>query len=73
MVLATRRSWRPVWLVAAGLLGVVVAKLFLIDMRDANTLEGIIAFIVVGLLLLVVGYVSPLPPKAKGEPEPGQA
>lgn len=75
MVLATRRGWRPVWLVAAGLLGVVVAKLFLIDMRDANTLEGIVAFIVVGLLLLVVGYVSPLPPKANGatEPEPDQA
>lgn len=65
MVLATRRGWRPVWIVAAALLGVVVAKLFLIDMGDANTLEGIIAFIVVGLLLLVVGYVSPLPPKAR--------
>ncbi|WP_051207308.1 DUF2339 domain-containing protein [Saccharospirillum impatiens] len=70
MVLATRRGWRPVWMAAAGLLGIVVAKLFFVDMGDANTLEGIIAFIVVGLLLLVVGYVSPLPPKAPGTPEP---
>lgn len=75
MVLATRRGWRPVWMVAAGLLGVVVAKLFFVDMGDANTLEGIIAFIVVGLLLLVVGYVSPMPPKApvSAEQNPGQA
>ncbi|WP_394169252.1 DUF2339 domain-containing protein [Saccharospirillum alexandrii] len=75
MVLATRRGWRPVWMVAAALLGIVVVKLFVVDMGDANTLEGIIAFIVVGLLLLVVGYVSPLPPKARVDVEntPDQA
>ena len=63
MVVATRRGWRPVWLVAAALLGVVVAKLFLFDMRDSNTLAAIVSFIAVGLLLLLIGYLSPIPPR----------
>ncbi|WP_339616658.1 DUF2339 domain-containing protein [uncultured Gilvimarinus sp.] len=65
MFIATRKHWRNTWLVAAVLLAVVVAKLFLMDMRDSNTLEAIVSFIAVGILLLVVGYFSPLPPKAK--------
>src|SRR5690606_700277 len=63
MFIATRKAWRNVWLAAAGLLAVVVAKLFLLDMQDSNTLEAIVSFIAVGLLLLVVGYISPLPTK----------
>jgi uncharacterized membrane protein len=51
-------------LVGAGLLGLVVAKLLLIDLSNAGGAERIIAFIVVGVLMLVVGYVAPLPPKA---------
>jgi uncharacterized membrane protein len=63
MIIASHRSWRNVWIAAAGLLGLVVAKLFFVDLAGRETLETIISFIVVGLLLLVVGYFSPLPPK----------
>jgi len=63
MIVATRRGWRPVWLAAASLLAVVVVKLFLFDMRDSNTLAAIISFIAVGLLLLLVGYLTPIPPR----------
>ncbi len=73
MVLATRRGWRRVWVAAVSILGVVVVKLFVVDMRDSDTLGAIIAFIAVGLLLLVAGYLSPLPPKRVwDEPEEGQ-
>lgn len=64
MVLAHRRVQRPLWLVGAGLLGLVVVKLLLIDLSNAGGAERIIAFIVVGILMLVVGYFAPLPPKA---------
>lgn len=64
MVLAHRRVQRPLWLVGAGLLGLVVVKLLLIDLSNAGGAERIIAFIVVGVLMLVVGYFAPLPPKA---------
>ncbi|CAN5587650.1 DUF2339 domain-containing protein [soil metagenome] len=63
MVLATRRQWRRVWVAAVSILGVVVVKLFIVDMRGSDTLGTVIAFIAVGVLLLIAGYVSPLPPK----------
>ncbi|HVJ23745.1 MAG TPA: DUF2339 domain-containing protein, partial [Burkholderiales bacterium] len=64
MIVATRRALRPVWIVGAVLMGVVVAKLFLIDLSSVGTIERIVSFIAVGLLMLLVGYLSPVPPKA---------
>jgi uncharacterized membrane protein len=64
MIVATRRALRPVWIVGAVLMGVVVAKLFLIDLSGVGTVERIVSFIVVGLLMLLVGYLSPVPPRA---------
>jgi len=63
MVLATRRALRPLWVIGAGLMGVVVAKLFLIDLSGIGTVERIVSFIGVGLLMLLVGYLSPVPPR----------
>lgn len=62
MLLATRRAQRIVWLVGAALLAVVVAKLFLIDLSRVGSIERIVSFVVVGVLMLVIGYFSPLPP-----------
>lgn len=70
MVLAHRRVQRPLWLVGAGLLGVVVVKLLLIDLSNAGGAERIIAFIAVGVLMLVVGYFAPLPPKSPPKSPP---
>jgi uncharacterized membrane protein len=70
MVLAHRRAQRPLWLVGAGLLGLVVIKLLLLDLSNAGGAERIIAFIVVGVLMLVVGYFAPLPPKAAAPAAP---
>jgi len=63
MVLATRRALRPLWVIGAGLMGVVVAKLVLIDLSGIGTVERIVSFIGVGLLMLLVGYLSPVPPR----------
>ena len=63
MVFAVRGAYRSLWLAAAALLGVVVAKLFLVDLASSGTVERIASFIGVGLLLLVVGYFSPVPPR----------
>ena len=63
MVLAHRRVQRTLWLVGAGLLGLVVLKLLLVDLSNVGGVERIITFIVVGVLMLVVGYFAPLPPK----------
>ena len=63
MLYATRRATRGLWLVGAALMAVVVAKLFLIDLSNIGGIERIVSFIGVGLLMLVIGYVAPLPPK----------
>jgi len=62
MLLAARKRSRIVWLVGAALLAVVIAKLFLIDLSRIGSVERIVSFVGVGLLMLVVGYFSPLPP-----------
>ena len=65
MITATRQGWRRVWMAGMGLLGVVVVKLFLVDLAGTETLARTVSFLGVGLVLLVVGYFSPMPPRAK--------
>jgi len=65
MVLGARRGHRAVWMTGAGLMGLVVAKLFLVELGGRGTVERIISFIAVGALLLVVGYLAPAPPRQR--------
>ena len=69
MFIASRRATRPLWMAGAALLGIVVAKLLLVDLSHTGALLRIVSFIGVGLLMLVIGYLSPLPPAA-GTPRP---
>ena len=62
MLLAHRRRLRPLWAGGAGLLALTLAKLFVVDLSNSGGSERIVAFIAVGVLMLVVGYVAPLPP-----------
>jgi uncharacterized membrane protein len=64
MFVATGRRLRPLWMVGAVLLTVVVAKLFLLDLGTLSGLPRVVAFLGVGVLLLGIGYLSPLPPSA---------
>jgi uncharacterized membrane protein len=63
MLVATRTQQRNIWFAGAGLLGLVVLKLFLVDLSGAETIARIVSFIVVGGLILLIGYLSPLPPR----------
>ena len=65
MLTATRIRARVVWLTGAVLLVAVVFKLFLVDLSSIGTIERIVSFVGVGLLMLVLGYFSPLPPAAE--------
>ncbi len=67
MVFATRRALRELWLTGAALMGVVVVKLFLVDLSNVGTVERIVSFIGVGVLMLVIGYLSPVPPRFRTE------
>ncbi len=63
MTLAARKSWRYVWMVGAGLMLVVVAKLFLVDLSNVATIARIVSFLTIGALIVITGYLAPLPPK----------
>jgi uncharacterized membrane protein len=62
MLLAHKRGQRQLWIVGAALMGLVVAKLFLLDLSQTGSVERIASFIGAGLMLLVMGYFAPLPP-----------
>lgn len=61
MWLSARRAARAPWMVGAALLAAVVLKLLLVDLSGSGTVTRIVSFIGVGLLMLVIGYVAPLP------------
>jgi uncharacterized membrane protein len=67
MGLATRIGYRKLWFIGGSLLAVVVLKLFIIDLADIGTVARIVSFMTVGILMLVIGYISPLPPKSSEE------
>ena len=69
MLFANRRRSRPFWVCGAVLLGIVVVKLFVLDLSRIGGMERIFSFIGVGVLLLVVGYVAPVPPRNEEKPQ----
>jgi uncharacterized membrane protein len=67
MLVGARARRRLVWLAGAGLMAVVVVKLFLVDLGNTATLARVVSFLGVGVLLLVVGYFAPVPPRAEAD------
>ena len=68
MLLGKRRGSRAVWLGGAALMGVVIAKLLLIDRVHLHDLAAIVGVLVVGVLLVAVGYFAPAPPRTTEDP-----
>ncbi|MDQ3161050.1 MAG: DUF2339 domain-containing protein, partial [Pseudomonadota bacterium] len=60
----SRRGQRALWLAGAVLMGVVLAKLVLVDRQHLGNLLGIGSFIAFGVLCTLVGYFAPAPPRA---------
>ncbi|SNY72886.1 DUF2339 domain-containing protein [Stenotrophomonas sp. CC120223-11] len=63
-VWGSRRGQRVLWMVGAVLMGVVLAKLVIVDRQHLGNLLGIASFIAYGLLCTVVGCLAPAPPSA---------
>ncbi|MFY2764587.1 DUF2339 domain-containing protein [Arenimonas sp. MALMAid1274] len=64
-ILGSRRHNRPLWWIGAGLLGVVLLKLLLVDRQFLGNITGIVSFVAVGLLLIIVGRLAPTPPRSE--------
>ncbi|MBS0347570.1 MAG: DUF2339 domain-containing protein [Proteobacteria bacterium] len=61
MRFAARRLLRKPWMAGAGLLGLVIGKLFLVDLSNVGGIERIVSFLGVGVLMLAIGYLAPFP------------
>ena len=61
-----RRQQRRLWTAGAALMGIVVVKLFVVELGDSNGIARIVSFIGVGVLLLLVSYYAPAPKRRRG-------
>lgn len=66
-VLASRYALRALWWVGIGLLVMVTAKLLLVDLSNLSAMARVVSFIGAGGLMLVIGYVAPLPPESASD------
>ena len=73
MVIAVRLGRRPVWMAGASFMGLVVAKLFFVDLSSLGAVTRVVAFLGVGALLVVVGYFAPVVPAATAEEAGGRS
>jgi uncharacterized membrane protein len=65
IIAGTRLGFRRVWIAGAALTVTDIAKLLLLDLSGAGAPVRIISFFAAGLILLFIGWVSPLPPSSK--------
>ena len=62
---------RDLWTIGAGLLALVVVKLFLLDLSGSDTWARVISFMALGAcFLLFMGFVAPVPPRSHQEETP---
>ena len=67
MYVATRVRNRQMWIVGSFLMVAVVIKLTVVELRADVTVDSVISSIAVGVLMLLAGYLAPIPPKYAGE------
>lgn len=67
---AVRRHARKQWGLGAILLGLVVAKLFLVDLSDVAGVGRIVSFVGVGGLMVLIGYLAPFPTSTEAASDP---
>jgi uncharacterized membrane protein len=65
MTLARVQLNRMVWMTGAGLLAVLIVKLFLVDLGNVGGIARIVSFLATGVLILVIGYFAPVPPRTE--------
>lgn len=65
LFISTKRDFRQGWIAGAGLLAIIVGKLFLVDLSGSGTIARIVSFVAVGILMLIIGYFFPMPPNRR--------
>ncbi|MBA6243586.1 MULTISPECIES: DUF2339 domain-containing protein [Psychrobacter] len=72
-ILASRYWQRALWFMGIELLGIVVLKLVLVDLSQTEAIWRVISFLGAGSLILLIGYLAPLPPAQEETENQNQA
>ena len=67
MFTATRSARRWLWFGGGALLSALVLKLFFVDLAGSGTVARIVSFLGAGALMVLIGYLSPAPPRQPRE------
>lgn len=62
MLYGHKKLSRPMWIAGVLLVLIDLLKLFLVDLTRIETLWRVVAFMLVGVMLIVIGNFMPLPP-----------
>jgi uncharacterized membrane protein len=62
MLWSARKAARAPWVLGAALFAAVIVKLFVVDLAALSGGWRVAAFLGAGVVLIVIGYVAPLPP-----------
>lgn len=57
LIIGIKKQWKNLRIIALSLLGITILKLFLYDIRSASETGKIIAFIILGVVILVISFV----------------
>ncbi len=61
IIIANYLRLRWLWMTAAALVVLVIIKMLLVDFLESYVIERIVFFIAVSVILLIIGFISPLP------------
>lgn len=67
-IYSSRQHNHTLWRIYAAIMGLVLAKLLVIDRLYLSSLSGILSFVTYGLLCVLIGFMAPIPPKKKKSP-----
>ena len=57
LIIGIRRNWKQLRIIALSLLGITILKLFIYDINNVSETGKIVAFILLGVLILIISFV----------------
>ena len=57
LIIGIKKQWKNLRIIALSLLGITIVKLFVYDIKNASETGKIIAFILLGVLILIISFV----------------
>lgn len=57
LIIGIKKQWKNMRIIALSLLGLTIVKLFLYDIRNVSETGKIVAFILLGILILIISFI----------------